>query len=156
MASSLLNPADGGFMKIIVTGIALLMLFVPKSFADTPLSLRQHMAAMGYILDEVWVKTANPSEYLYAADKVREMRGHLVASIDLFPSKFSTLNPFERRLAEIEYHHFMARVIYLSSTLESTLLKPNMQPVGPSRESDIKQLLGEISTAVGRAHGKFR
>ena len=42
------------------------MLFAPPAKADTQLSLREHMAAMGYLMDEVWVKVAEPKDYAAA------------------------------------------------------------------------------------------
>jgi hypothetical protein len=122
---------------------------------ETQTTLRGHMAAMSYILDEVWAKAADPKDYPLAADKVRELRGHLAASIGYKPPKLETLPTTERRLAEIEYHQISARVIFLLGTLEQTLLKETVTQ-GPSRETAIRQLLSEISTAIGRGHGKFR
>lgn len=119
-------------------------------------TLRDHMYALGYIMDEIWVKAANSADYPAAADKVKEMRGHLVKAIALVPNKITTLPPAQQRLATIEFQQYMARVIFLGGTLEETFLRSDIQPVGLNREQDIKNLLSEISTAVARAHAKFR
>ncbi len=143
-------------MKFFILSFAALTIYSSVGQAEEPLTLRQHMTAMGYILDEVWVKSAKPEDYLEAADKVRDLRAHLVQAISLVPGKFASLSPTQQRIGIIEYHQFAARVIFLSGTLETALLGRNVDPIGPTREQAIQNLLREISVIVGQAHGKFR
>jgi hypothetical protein len=146
----------GSIMKSKILALAFIAFLIPQVQATEPLTLRQHMTAMGYLLDEVWVSVGTPPDYTKAADKVNELRGHLVQVIGLLPPKIEIMQPTEKRLATIEFHQFAARVIYLTATLENTLLKPDLSPISQSRDRDIANVLHEISSAVGSAHGKFR
>ncbi len=119
-------------------------------------TLREHMTAMGYILDAVWVASAEQKTYATAADKTAELRDHLTKAIAILPSSIENLNPNQRRAAVIEYHQLMARTIHLSGTLEQTLLNPDIDPISGSRQRDVQNLLREISVVVGRGHGRFR
>ncbi len=143
-------------MKFFILSFAALTFFSSVGQAEEPLTLRQRMTAMGYILDEVWVHSAKSEDYLLAADKVRDLRAHLVQAIGLLPGKFAGLTPAQQRIGTIEYHQLAARVIFLSGTLELAFMGRDFDPIGPTRELAIQNLLREISVIVGQAHGKFR
>ena len=139
-------------MAIVLTG-----LLASPTFAEPPQTLGQHMRAMGYLLDEVFARSEKSVEYLEAADKVRELRDHLVDSIALRPAKFAQMNEAQRNAALIEYHQLMARVIYLTATLEHTLTVGNdLEAESGSRKKDIINLLHEINVLAGKAHRMFR
>lgn len=144
-------------MKSILLSFALLC--APLAFAEgagEPETVRSHMTKMGVLLDEIWSLSATPDLYPQAADKVSELRGHLIKVIALLPPKVEAMEPKQRRLSTIEYHQFVARVIFLSSSLENALLGVGTPTSGESFERDVQNLMREISTAVGNAHIKFR
>ena len=127
------------------------------ALSEQPATLRDHMRAMGYLLDEVFALSKETGSLVTAADKTRELRGHLVQSIAIFPGKFSAMRETERNSAAIEYHQLFARVIYLSATLERTLLAGQDFPFeSGSKNEDVRNLLYEINVLVGQAHRKFR
>ncbi len=144
-------------MKSILLTFALIC--SPLAFgegAGEPETVRSHMTRMGVLLDEIWSLSATPDLYPQAADKVSELRGHLVKVISLLPPKVEAMEPKQRRLATIEFHQFVARVIFLTSSLENALLGVGTPTSGQSFERDVENLMREISTAVGNAHIKFR
>jgi len=144
-------------MKILALAFVLAFAAMPVKSEQPQLSLREHMRAMGYQLDEIFARSQEPLKYSEAAVKTRELRGQLVKAIALIPSKFETLREREKNAAIAEYHQFTARVIYLSATLEQTFLLPDdLQTASGSREKDIRNLLHEINVVVGKAHSKFR
>lgn len=120
------------------------------------LSLREHMQAMGYLLDAIWVDSADVKTYPQAADKTAELRDHLTKVISLVPGKIQGMQIKQKRAALIDFHQLVARTIYLSATLEQTLSQPDLDPVSGSRERDVQNLLKEISVVVGRGHGRYR
>ncbi|MGE0528079.1 MAG: hypothetical protein AB7G93_21525 [Bdellovibrionales bacterium] len=138
-------------------------LFLLVSFAALPalaeqqLPLRDHMRAMGYLMDEIYSRAKEPITYKEAAQKTRELRGHLVESIALIPTKLITMREQARNSDLIEYHQLMARVIYLSATLEHTLSAgDDFHAQSATRQDDVRNLLHEINVLVGKAHRQFR
>lgn len=121
-----------------------------------PKTLKEHMTAMGYILDSVWVAANDPQTYSVAADKSAELREHLTQAIALTPHSISTMEPRQRRAAIIDYHQLMARTIHLAASLEQAFNSSGPDPVSGSRQQDIQNLLREISVVVGRGHGRYR
>lgn len=136
--------------------LAVVALSFSLSTQAAELTLREHMAAMVYILDSIWLSTTDAANYPKAADKTAEMREHLTQAIGLKPGKLQSLNPTQRRQAVIEYHQLMAQIIHLSATLERTLAAPDLDPVSGSRQRDVQNLLREISVVIARGHEKFR
>ncbi|MGE4132548.1 MAG: hypothetical protein AB7F86_12970 [Bdellovibrionales bacterium] len=146
-------------LKSLFITVALLGISVSTATRaqEVPSTLKNHMYQMGYLMDEIWVKATDPTKHVEAAEKVSELRGHLTKAIGLMPPKVQAMtNKVDQRLAMIEYHQLLSRVIYLSASLENTLLRPNLEPTSQSKEKDIQNLLKEISVIVGRGHAKFR
>ena len=142
-------------MKTLILSLALLVLPMAGS-ADEGRELRDHMGKLGLLWDDVWVKANSQKTWDQAADRVAEMRAELIQAIRHLPFKIVVMPEKERRMAEIDFHQHMARAIYLLSSLEQTLISPDVQPQSQSREQDVKNLLHEVSVVVGRAHAKFR
>ena len=142
-------------MKSFVFGLALFM--SPLAFAQSSdgATIKAHMGQMGILLDEIWSLSANKADFPAAADKTSELRGHLIQVIGLLPPKVAAMEASERRLRTIEFQQFAARVIYLTANLENAFLGAGT-PTSETFDKDVENLLREISTAVGRAHGKFR
>lgn len=146
----------GGFVKTLFVSI-LIACSSASAWAENPLTLKEHMRAMGYILDEVFSRADQSATYKEAAAKTRELRQHLIQSIALQPTKISSMREAQRNAAMIDYHQLMARVIYLSATLEHTFSAgDDFQATSNSRENDIRNLLHEINVIVGQAHRKYR
>ena len=125
--------------------------------AQTAPTLRDRMRAMGYLLDDINSKADQVPDYHAAAAKTRELREHLIQSLPIDPGKFGNLNEREKNAARLEYHQLLARVIYLSATLEKTLdAADDFQTQSGSRRNDVRNLLHEINVLVGKAHGRFR
>lgn len=140
-----------------MTKFVMLLLALTVQFAAAEdLSLKQHMTSMGFIMDEIWVKAANPADYPACADKVSALRGHLVQTIGLTPSRIAPLHPNDKTLAMIDYHQTMARVIYQLAALEMVLRKPETLVDSQDRVREVHRLLSDVSATVGTAHGKFR
>jgi hypothetical protein len=120
-------------------------------------SLREHMRAMGYLLDEINSRSSEPLKFSEAAAKTRELRRGMIQSLAFDPPKFATMNERTANAARLEYHQFLARVIYLSATLERVMdADSDSQTQSGTRLGDIRNILHEINVQVGRAHGKFR
>lgn len=144
-------------MKQLLLSMALALAAQGTYAQEKPLTLREHMRAMGYILDEVFSRANESKNYAEAAERTRQLRTHLVQSISLYPQKFSTLRELEKNAAVLEYHQLMARVIYLSASLEQTFAAGDeFHFVSGSRQDDIRNLLHEINVLIGKAHRKFR
>lgn len=137
--------------------IALLISFGSTNAMAETTSLREHMRAMGYMLDEINSRSSEPPQFSQAAAKTRELRRALILSLALDPPKFATLNDKEQNFARVEYHQLLARVVYLSATLEKTLdADSDNQTQSGTRLADVRNLLHEINVLVGKAHRKFR
>ncbi len=136
--------------------IAAILLSMSISAPAAPPTLKEHMAAMGYILDSIWVAANDQQTYQTAADKTAELREHLTQAIALTPNSIATMEPRQRRTAVIDYHQLMARTIHLTASLEQAFSQSGPDPVSGSRQQDIQNLLREISVVVGRGHGRYR
>ncbi|NJL24930.1 MAG: hypothetical protein HC902_06985 [Calothrix sp. SM1_5_4] len=76
----------------------------PMGWADPEPSLRDHMRAMGYLMDEIFSRAKETKNYQEAAQKARDVRAHLVKAIALEPDKFRGMRETEKNAARIEYH----------------------------------------------------
>lgn len=137
--------------------MALSLLLVTSSIHADPPTLKDHMRAMGYIIDEINARSTEPKSFKEAASKTRELRSHLVQAIALEPGKFATFKENELNAARREYHQALARVIYLSASLERVLeTETDFETQSGSRVADIRNILHEMNVLVGKAHAKFR
>lgn len=136
--------------------IAAALLSLSLSAHASPMTLKEHMAAMGYILDAIWVSANEPRTYPEAADRTAELREHLVQAIAITPNGIAAMEPKQKRAAVIDYHQLMARTIHLTASLEQAFSSAGPDPVSGSRQQDIQNLLREISVVVGRGHGRYR
>jgi hypothetical protein len=144
-------------MKQILIALALILASPVGIALEQSADLREHMLAMGYLLDEIFARSDNPNDYKDAADKTRELRTHLTYAIAKIPITIERLPENQKDQAMIEYHQYLARAIYLTATLEQTLRGGEHAHIeSGSVEEDIKNLLHEINVVVGEAHGKFR
>lgn len=143
-------------MKFILPVLLTAFSALPAA-AQASSSLRDHMRAMGYLLDDINSRADQIPDYHTAAAKTRELRDHLIQSLPMDPAKFANLNEREKNAARLEYHQLFARVIYLSATLEKTFdSADDFQAQSGSRRDDVRNLLHEINVLVGKAHGRFR
>jgi len=140
--------------KLLLFG--LILLSAAKATGES-VRLQDHMRSMGRLLDEINARANEPINFSEAAAKSRELRRELVLSISIDPNKFLSMSEKEQRDARIEYHKLMARVIYLSATLEKTLeAEDDFGTQSGTRIEDVRNLLHEINVLVGKAHQKFR
>lgn len=143
-------------MKFILSVFIASLTALP-AMAQTAPTLREKMRAMGYLLDDINSRADQVPDYHAAAAKTRELRDYLIQSLPMDPGKFASLNERERNAARVEYHQLLARVIYLSATLEKTFdSADDFQTQSGSRRDDVRNLLHEINVLVGKAHGRFR
>ncbi len=137
--------------------IALLLTVASTNAVAQTSSLREHMRAMGYMLDEINSRSSEPQNFSEAAAKTRQLRHALIQSLALDPPKFAAMNEKEQNAARVEYHQLLARVVHLSATLEKTLdADSDSQTQSGTRLADVRNLLHEINVLVGKAHRKFR
>lgn len=140
-----------------IAALLCLQLASPSAYGQTEMTLREHMYAMGYLIDEVFALSDQPENYVTVAEKTRELRGHLTKSVALLPENFTSLSDIERNSSTVEYHQMMARAIYLTASLEETLLaSEHAQFQSGSKKEDVQNLLYEINVLIGKAHGRFR
>lgn len=119
--------------------------------------LSDHMRAMSYLMDDIFTRTGDSRDYPEGGRKTRELRQHLIQALALTPRKLANLSEGDKNAKMIEFHQLMARVIYLSASLERAFdAVDGYEPESRSRKDDIKNLLHEINAVSGQAHKHFQ
>ncbi len=143
-------------MNFKAWSLSLLVLLVGLNARSEESSLREHMSSMGVIMDKIWAQTNDPADWPVAANKVQDLRQHLVKAIAFLPPKINDLEGSELRLATVLFHQYMARAIWLTASIEKALLEGQIDPNKEGAEREVHDLLRELSVVVGKGHGQFR
>lgn len=142
-------------MKSLLFAFALLALANPAHAQDSAFSDRMHKIYFNFRQ----AKAESHSETLYpwAASRVRTLRSEAIKTIALTPKKINSYKELERRREMLVFHQTMARLIYLSASLEDAFTAgDDYVSESISREMDIKNLFHEIENLMDFAHSRFR
>ncbi len=119
--------------------------------------LAAHMRAMSSNLEITKVKSSETTTWSEAAAGSRELRTHVIGALGLVPEVIKSMTEVDQRRAMLEYHQLMARLIYMSASLEDAFTAgQEYQSISVSREMDIQNLFHEIDKLMSYAHDRYR
>ena len=142
-------------MKSLLFAAVLLALGHPALAQKSGFADRMHNIYFNF--RQAKAESHSETFYPWAAGRVRTLRAEAIKTIALTPEKVNSFNELERRREMLVFHQTMARLIYLSASLEDAFTAGDeYESVSASRAMDIENLFHEMENLMNFAHSRFR
>lgn len=142
-------------MKSLLIIAALFAFHAPAQAQESGFSDQMHQIYFNF--RQAKAESHSETFYPWAAGRVRILRAAAINAIALTPEKVKSYKELERRREMLVFHQTMARLIYMSASLEDAFTAGDeYEATSVSREMDIENLFFEIEKLMNDAHARFR